>query len=120
MQNDAEKIMELLSKTGKSAANMTNALKEIGDGSMGDGIAQIAAYFMSEGKSVGRLQGAIVVTAVAGIFYMVYRGIKNKKHKLDGEKIISGLQNASAEIAPEETINDKINDEEAKTNEEGI
>ena len=113
MPKDTEIIMNLIGEKGKSAAKMTNVLKEIGDGSMGDGIAKIANYFMSEGKSVGRLQGAIGVTMVVSLVCSLYKVVKNKKHKLDGEKIISSLKKASAESDTEESINNEINNKEA-------
>lgn len=50
-------IYELVSTTGKSAPNMTNALKAIGDGSMQDGIKSMADFFWGSGSLHGKKIG---------------------------------------------------------------
>ena len=45
MNNIAEEIYDLVNTTGKSAPDMTKALKNIGDGDMQQGIKKLSDFF---------------------------------------------------------------------------
>lgn len=77
-------IYELVSTTGKSAPNMTNALKSIGNGNMQDGIKSMADFFWGSGslygKKIGERNGWIkgsLTTIITGA--VVWGGVQLKR-----------------------------------------
>ena len=57
MNNIAEEIYDLINTTGKSAPDMTKALKNIGDGDMQQGIKKLSDFFSSTAKEIGLERG---------------------------------------------------------------
>lgn len=45
MTNIAREIATLIMSNGKSAADMTHAIKVLGNGSMQEGLTRVASYF---------------------------------------------------------------------------
>lgn len=98
MRNRSEEIKQLLNKK-INAADMTKALKEIGDGDMQKGLNILAGYFNNNGIKIGEKRGfaACLVVAlggctVAGFIYLLNKCKMNKKVKVDGEKIYEALK----------------------------
>lgn len=122
MSNGANQILGLIADTGKTAAEMTNGLKNVGDGSMQDGLSRIATYFLDEGfirgKRIGIIQGAVLVslTAIGGITIMYI--LDKKKHQQEGDAIVADFnQNPTENIEVTEIpivseSNDNIDEEE--------
>lgn len=107
MSNEGKQIAELLKSSGKSAPEMTHALKFIGDGSMENGLKRIGIYFEQEVKK-GRLEGAVggaaIMAVVIGLGVLVKRKIEeDKKHKEEGEAILKGLEQGLSEYSEENT-----------------
>ena len=68
MDNIGKEILEILKQSGKSASEITHALKFIGNGSMEAGLSKIGVYFQKEVKN-GTMKGAIggaIGGAIAG------------------------------------------------------
>ena len=57
MNNIAEEIYDLVNTTGKSAPDMTKALKNIGDGDMQQGIKKLSDFFSATAKEIGLERG---------------------------------------------------------------
>lgn len=96
MNNTGKEILEILTPNGKSASEITHALKFIGNGSMEAGLSKIGDYFQKEVKN-GTMKGAIggVISGVILIktVELVKKKIsENKKHKEEGEIILKGLR----------------------------
>ena len=67
MTNTATQIANLMVNNGKTAADMTHAVKVLGNGSKQQGFARIGSYFTKEaaiaaakGLAKGRIQGGVV------------------------------------------------------------
>ena len=101
MNNDVNQVLALITDTGKNAAEMTNGLKNVGNGSMQDGINRIAKYFFDEGiirgKRIGIVQGIVLVslTAVGGI--TIKYVLDKKKHKQEGNAIVADFNQPFSE-----------------------
>ena len=123
--NTAAEIYVLMETTGKSAPDITQALKNIG-GDMQTGVKKIASYFLEEGryegyqigKQIGErnglLKGTIIGLAVPALFgtgYYLYDKYKAKiallAHKADGNEILNGFKAstlAEAEVISSPTV----------------
>lgn len=114
--NDTKKqILELLSSRGKSAPEMTHALKFIGNGSMEAGLARISDYFSKEVK-LGTMKGALGATLVIAIIALVKKKVEeNRKHNEEGEAILKGLEKGLADFS--DTNETVIPDEEVTKDE---
>ena len=114
--SQATQIYELVSATGKSAPNMTNALKTIGDGSMQDGIKSMADFFfgsgtlygMKRGERRGLVKGSLLTLVVGGVILggirakQCYDDYKFRKSlREDGDKILKAMHNS---IQDEESV----------------
>ena len=92
-------IANLMMDTRKSAADMTHAVKALGNGDMQRGLAQIGAYFADEiaeaearGLARGRIEGGVAVAigilAVGGIIACVkHKRKKRAEHESEGQII---------------------------------
>lgn len=96
--NDTKKqILELLSLRGKSASEMTHALKFLGDGSMEAGLSRISEYFSKESK-IATAKGALGATVVIALIALVKKKIdETRKHNEEGEAILKGLEDGLAD-----------------------
>ena len=111
--NTTAEIYDLMVTTGKSAPDITQALKNIG-GDMQTGVKKIASYFLDEGryegyqvgKQIGErsglLKGTIIglaVPALIGAGYYFYDKHKAKvalrAHEEDGKEILDGFKAAT-------------------------
>lgn len=105
MTNKGKQIAELLKSNGKSAPEMTHALKFIGDGSMEKGLKRIGTYFEQEvkkGKLEGAVGGAAIMALAIGLGALVKKKIdEDKKHKEEGEAILKGLEQGLSEYTEE-------------------
>lgn len=96
MDNTGKEILEILTPSGKSAPEITHALKFIGNGSMEAGLSKIGDYFQKEVKN-GTMKGAIGGVIGGAILIKTVELVKkkideNKKHKEEGEVILKGLR----------------------------
>lgn len=66
MNNIAEEIYDLVNTTGKSAPDMTKALKNIGDGDMQQGIKKLSDFFSATAKEIGLERGLKLGDNAAG------------------------------------------------------
>lgn len=113
MNNTGSQIANLITKNGKTGADMTHALKELGDGNMQRGLTRIAEFFLADSAhslKIGRIQGAVGGAAGAGAIFLMYRLIKdninNSKCKEEGKAILKTLEknlpeDKAVETAPE-------------------
>lgn len=104
MTNIGKQITDLLMDTGKSAPDMTHALKDLGNGSMQKGFARIAEFFKEEIATAtakeltkGRIQGSIIGilgTVTFGSFVALAINNQKKKaaHKVEGEEILKSMK----------------------------
>ena len=115
MTNTATQIANLMMNNGKTAADMTHAVKVLGNGSMQQGFARIGSYFTKEtamaaakGLAKGRIQGGVVGvlgTAAAGgiIAYFVSKNKQKADHEEEGRKILQVMgEKASDDIEESE------------------
>lgn len=104
MSDTGKQILNLMSQSGKSASEMTHAVKILGDGDMQRGFARIGEYFSteivnatSEGLMRGRVQGGIAgVTLMAiagGVAWWFTRDRKAAaEHEAEGDKILHAME----------------------------
>ncbi|CDB15314.1 putative uncharacterized protein [Clostridium sp. CAG:221] len=115
MNKTSKEILDFLSSTGKSASEMTHALKFIGNGSMEDGLLRIGDYFEREVK-IGTAKGAIGATIILTTVALVKKKIdESKKHKEEGEAILKGLEEGLIDHSEEDNVlsdHRQSNDEE--------
>ena len=114
MSNTGKQIANLMMDTGKSAPDMTHAVKVLGNGSMQKGFSRIGKYFMDEintankkGLTKGRIQGGIAgalgAVALGGaIKFAIDKKHKHSAHEIEGQKILKEMQSASP-LYPENT-----------------
>ena len=112
MTSEGRQIANLMMDTGKSAADMTHAVKILGDGSMQKGFARIGEFFSKEvametakGRATGRIQGGVAgilgVLAIEGIIagiiaYANHRKEKKAEHSAEGQIILKTLETETA------------------------
>lgn len=104
MTNVATQISNLLMNNGKSAADMTHAIKIFGDGNMQNGLAKIGTFFAEEaelaaenGLIIGRIQGGIIgffgtVVIVSISAYALKKMSREVIHKEKGQSILTALE----------------------------
>ena len=114
MSNTGKQIANLMMDTGKSAPDMTHAVKVLGNGSMQKGFSRIGKYFMDEintankkGPTKGRIQGGIAgalgAVALGGaIKFAIDKKHKHSAHEIEGQKILKEMQSTSP-LCPENT-----------------
>ena len=116
MTNTATQIANLMMNNGKTAADMTHAVKVLGNGSMQQGFARIGSYFTKEaaiaaakGLAKGRIQGGVVrvlgTVAAGGIIaYFVNKNKQKADHEEEGRRILQVMvEKASEDVGePEE------------------
>jgi len=107
MTDIATQIANLMVDSGKTAADMTHAVKVLGNGSMQQGFSRIGNYFAEEaayaatkGLQVGRLQGGIIgilgTAAIGGIMaYMLLNEKEKAVHDSEGRTILKAMETAS-------------------------
>lgn len=131
MTNTGRQIANLMIDNGKTAADMTHAVKVLGNGSMQKGFSRIGVYFSEEvaaaaakGLTTGRMQGGFVgvlgTAAVCGIIaYAVNRKKQNEVHETEGRKILCAMEESApeTEIIPSEDLpeNTVVSDTPATT-----
>lgn len=112
--NTAAEIFDLMETTGKSAPDITQALKNIG-GDMQTGVKKIASYYLDEGRyegyhvgkqigeKSGLLKGTIMGLAIPtliGTGYYLYDKYKAKAalraHESEGKEILDGFKAAAS------------------------
>ena len=118
MTNTAMQIANLMKNNEKNAADMTHAVKILGEGSMQRGFARIGEYFSAEvadaaAKSLmsGRIQGGIVgilgTAAVGGLAWWLTREKKAKAaHEAEGRTILRTMETTRAPFADTEEQED--------------
>ena len=97
--------MELINTDGKNAADMTKALKVIGDGDMQQGFRTFANYYENIGRQAGEQNGFIKGSATTlGITLLIGGGVylwnhyKTKKElEKEGKKIYNALKESSVD-----------------------
>ena len=117
MTNTALQIANLMTNNGKTAADMTHAVKILGNGSMQRSFSRIGDFFSSEitvssarGLRIGRIQGGIAgVLGVAVTYGFIWLLSQDKEikalsiHEKEGRKILQTMESTQAPT----TDNDK-------------
>ncbi len=132
MTDTGTRIIRFLMNPGKSAPDMTHALKTLGGDSMQHGLARIARYFteevrisMERGIAKGRIEGGVIGTlgglAIGGITTAIIVNRKKKiaKHETEGRDILKTLETETAEsddVVSQETM--EANLEQSNTTDE--
>lgn len=112
--NTTAEIYDLMETTGKSAPDITQALKNTG-GDMQTGVKKIAAYFLDEGRyegyqvgkqigeKSGLLKGTIIGLAIPALLsagYYLYDKHKVRTalyaHEASGKEILDGFKAATS------------------------
>lgn len=114
MNTYGTQIANLIVQNGKTGAEMTHALKDLGEGDMQKGITRISEYFLAESANslkVGRLQGTAGGVVGVGLLLLIIKlfkdSKKNSKRKEEGKVILKCLEknlleDKAVEAAPEE------------------
>lgn len=96
----------LIMQSGKSASEITHALKSLGGGDgMAGGILKIAVHCRNEGFMSGRIEGIAVgiclsaLVAIPLIFIAIDQKEKNRKLMLKSEAILNRLKAGLADYA---------------------
>ncbi len=115
MKDTAFQILDILTGKGKTAAEMTHALKELGGGDMQNGLSLIGEYFTEKSATAltdGRIQGGLVVGAaslvIGGIVFAVSRVKEKKVLEMEGEYILNTIKNAKSTPEDEEEIDQDL------------
>lgn len=138
--NTTAEIYDLMETTGKSAPDITQALKNIG-GDMQTGVKKIATYFLDEGRyegyqvgkqigeKSGLLKGTTIGLAIPVLFgtgYYLYDKHKVKAaqraHEAAGKEILDGFKSAAStevEIVSSPSCNTCTSDTENTHNKGG-
>ena len=118
MTNTAMQIANLMMNNGKNAADMTHAVKILGEGSMQRGFARIGEYFSAEvadatakGLMSGRIQGGIVgilgTATIGGLAWWLTRDRKAKAaHETEGRTILRTMETSRVRFADTEEQED--------------
>lgn len=120
MNNIETQIANLITRNGKTGADITHALKELGGGDMQRGLTRIAEFFLADSAhslKVGRIQGVIGGAAGVGTVFLAYKlikgAVKNSKHKKEGKAILKTLKKNLSEDKAVETTPDTEEKKEA-------
>lgn len=117
MTDTGKQILKLMTNDGKSAPEITHAVKVLGNGSMQRGLTYMGEYFKEEiaeaaskGIAKGRIQGGVVGTLITlSLGVLAYQAIRKKKkaevHEASGRKILKTME--SSIDTKEPTKNDK-------------
>ena len=133
MNNIAEEIYDLVNTTGKSAPDMTKALKNIGDGDMQQGIKKLSDFFSATAKEIGLERGlklgeqrgwikgslttlGILSLAAGGVYIKEkYAAFKRKKAlEQEGQVILAAIKETIPSAT--ETTTTDISDSERDNN----
>lgn len=101
-QNNLQ-VNELLNTAGKTAAEITHELAELGDGHMSTGLFSL----WKNGQHCGRVEGAVGATIVLTIGIGTYALIKSK---ITEAKVKRAIQDAVTEHSSEVSSEDKTTD----------
>ena len=116
MTNTGRQIANLMMDNGKSASDMTHAIKALGNGSMQQGFSSIGAFFKDEASiaaarslAKGRVQGGIVgilgtVTVGSIIAYAVNKKKKMDDHEAKGRIILKTMEATVSESDKEAEV----------------
>lgn len=88
-------IAYLITKNGKTGAEMTHALKDLGGGDMQKGLTRIAEFFLEDSAhslKIGRIQGAVGVGAIFLFYKLIKSAVKNSKHIEEGKVILNCIE----------------------------
>lgn len=92
-------IAYLITKNGKTGAEMTHALKDLGGGDMQKGLTRIAEFFLEDSAhslKIGRIQGAVGGAAGVWAIFLFYKliksAVKKSKHIEEGKVILNCLE----------------------------
>lgn len=108
MSNTGLQIANLMMDNNKNAADMTHAVKVLGNGSMQRGFFRIGEFFSKEidlanaaGLRRGRIQGGLVgalgAFCVGGlIWWLAQDGEDKTAHEAEGQKILRTMETAKA------------------------
>lgn len=124
MSDIKKDIKELINTSGKAAADMTHAFKNIGNGDMQRGVKRFADYLFKEGCNQGIKMGeksgwikgslttlGVVAFAIGGGLYIKNRYVAYKSKKAfeeEGKEIFNAIKSS----VPENAINvEKPNEE---------
>lgn len=105
MNSTGIQITNLITKNGKTGAEMTHALKDLGDGDMQRGLTRLAEFFLEDSApslKLGRIQGAAGVVAIFLFYKLIKSAVKNSKHIEEGKVILNCLE----KNLPEKKIDD--------------
>lgn len=115
MSNTGLQIANLMMDNKKSAADMTHAVKLLGNGSMQRGFSRIGEFFSKEialanaaglhrGRIQGGLAGVLGTVCVGGLIWWLTQDEEDKTaHEADGQTILHAMENAKA---PSDTTDD--------------
>lgn len=97
MNDIDEQILDLVNNKGKSASQMTHALKFIGNGDMGTGLEKVKDYFTREGKKIGEVTGCVKGIVFTSLIFAIGVLIKkeierNRKRAEEGEILLKKLE----------------------------
>ena len=108
MASTATQIANIMTNNGKTAADMTHALKLLGNGNMQNGLARISEYYSTEvkyakgkGLTRGRYQGtAIGIVGTIAVIKLIQEVKKDHAAKLihesEGRTILKTVETAKA------------------------
>ena len=124
MLNTSLQIANLMSNNNLSAAEMTHALKILGNGNMQNGFNRIGCYFSKEimeasakGLTTGRIQGFVLGVSstiiIGGVStYIINKIQKEKELEKEGQEIHNAMQQNSL---PYEKENNLTNQESERS-----
>ena len=97
MDDIDKQILELVNEKGKSASQMTHALKFIGNGDMCTGLEKVKDYFTREGKKIGEVTGCVKGIVFTSLIFAIGVLIKkeierNSRREEEGETLLKELE----------------------------
>ncbi len=119
MKEMSNEVSNLVNVSGKSASNMTQALKNLGDGNMQSGINFLGSYFenigyqqgIEVGERRGFVKGSLVIGGaciVMGVVSGIYTHFKNKQQKQETEELLNKESNKIAETFEKDAENETV------------
>ncbi len=89
MSSESKLIMDTIKMTGENASAMTHALKNVGNGNMGNGISRIGAYY----ESRGILEGTVIGLGIGALLYLGNKILKRiSNSRKEGKAILEELE----------------------------